>query len=180
MKRYNVFRLFVIKVGEQKFICECIVAGEKYKEVLTGRKIELKDKNVVENLSDYYSALAVMRYKTNESLMLSKEDILSQYIKINMSKKEDDYYQEQTDLTSIIDDIIEKPDAFYRMVGEQITPEERQYIKSLLPKNCDTCSNGCCRVEQVDKSIYDCIGWENNEVIGQYKVLKLNRKNHEN
>ena len=180
MKKYSVFSLFVIKIDEQKFICECIIPGEKYREILSGKKIELKDKYVVENLSDYYSVLAVMKYKTNEPLMLSKESILSKYIEINMPQKEDDYYQEQTDLSSIIDDIIEKPDVFYRMVGEQLTPEERQYIKSLLQKSCYTCSNGCCRVEQLDKPIYDCIGWENNRIVGQYKVLKLNRKNQGN
>ena len=97
-----------------------------------------------------------------------------------MPEIEDEYYQEPTDLCSIIDDVVEQPNVFYRMIGEQLTPEERQYIKSLLPKSCDTCSNGCCRVEQVDKPIYDCIGWENNRIVGQYKVLKLNRKNKEN
>ena len=112
--------------------------------------------------------------------MLSKDDILRKYININMPEIEDEYYQEPTDLCSIIDDVVEQPDVFYRMIGEQLTPEERQYIKSLLPKSCDTCSNGCCRVEQVDKPIYDCIGWENNRIVGQYKVLKLNRKNKEN
>jgi len=177
MKKYSVFSLFVIKIDEQKFICECIIPGERYREILTGKKINLKDEYVVEKLSDYYSVLAVMKYKTKEPLMLSKDDILSKYLEINMPKIEDDYYQEQTDLSSIIDDIIEKPDVFYRMVGEQLTLEERQYIKSLIPKSCDTCSNGCCRVEQVDKPIYDCIGWENNRSVGQYKVLKLNRKN---
>ena len=108
--------------------------------------------------------------------MLSKDDILRKYLEINVPEMEDEYYQEQTNLKSIIDDIIEKPDEFYKMVGEKLTPEERLYIRSLLPKSCDTCSNGYCRVEQVDKPIYDCIGWENNRIIGQYKVLELNRK----
>lgn len=179
MKKYNVFTLFVIKIDEQKFICECTVPGEKYREILTGRKIELKNKYIVEKLSDYYSVLAVINYETKEPLMLSKESILSKYIDINMLQKENDYYEEQTDLSSIIDDIIEKPDEFYKMVGEQLTPEERIYIRSLIPKSCNTCSNGCCRVEQVDKPIYDCIGWENDRLVGKYKVLKLNRKNKE-
>jgi len=29
----------------------------------------------------------------------------------------------------------------------------------------------------IEKLIYDCIGWENNRIVGKYKVLKLNRKN---
>ena len=180
MKKYNVFSLSVIKIDDQKFICESIIPGEKYREILTGRKITLKDDYVVEKLSEYYSILGVMNYTTGEPLMLSKDDILKKYININMPEIEDEYYQEPTDLCSIIDDVVEQPDVFYRMIGEQLTPEERQYIKSLLPKSCDTCSNGSCRVEQVDKPIYDCIGWENKRIVGQYKVLKLNRKNKEN
>lgn len=180
MKKYSVFSLYVIKNKKQKFICECIVLGEKYKEILTGRKFILKDNYVVKKLSDYYSMLEVMDYTTGEVLTLSKNDILEKYIDINMPEIKDDYYQEQTDLCSIIDDVIEQPDVFYKMVGEQLTPEERRYIKSLLPKSCDTCSNGCCRVEQVDKPIYDCIAWENNSIVGQYKVLNLNKKNKKN
>ena len=180
MKKYNVFGLSVIKLDGQKFICESIIPGEKYREILTGRKFNLKDEYVVEKLSEYYSILEVMNYKTREPLMLSKDNILRKYIDINMPEIEDEYYQEPTDLCSIIDDVVEQPDVFYRMVGEKLTPEERQYIKSLLPKSCDTCSNGCCRVEQVDKRVRDCIGWENNRIVGQYKILKLNRKNKEN
>lgn len=177
MKKYSVFSLSVIEIDGQKFICESITPGKKYREILTGRKIDLKDKYIVEKLCDYYSILGVANYTTGEPLMLSKDSILRKCISINMPEIEDKYYQEQTELCSIIDDVIEQPDVFYRMIGEHLTPEERQYIKSLLPKSCDTCSNGCCRVEQVDKPVYDCIGWENNRIVGQYKVLKLNRKN---
>lgn len=48
MKKYNVFSLSVIKIDDQKFICEGIIPGEKYREILTGRKITLKDDYVVE------------------------------------------------------------------------------------------------------------------------------------
>lgn len=176
MKKYSVFNLFVVKVDKIKFICEFIPSKQEYREILTSRKISLKNNYTVEKLSDYYSTLVTMRYKTREPLMLAKDDILRKYLEINAPEMKDEYYQEQTNLKSIIDDIIEKPDEFYKMVGEKLTPEERLYIRSLLPKSCGTCSNGCCRVEQVDKPIYDCIGWENNRVIGQYKVLELNRK----
>lgn len=86
------------------------------------------------------------------------------------------FYQEETDLALIIDKVLEKPAEFYKKVGECLTPEERKYIRSLVHADCDTCNNACCRVEQVDKPIDDCIGWENNRIIGQYKVLSLNRK----
>ena len=52
MKKYNVFSLSVIKIDDQKFICESIIPGEKYREILTGRKITLKDDYVVEKLSN--------------------------------------------------------------------------------------------------------------------------------
>ena len=176
MKKYNVFSLYVITIDKHKFICESIIYREKYREVLTGRKFDLKENYLVEKLSDYYCILGVMNYTTGEPLMLSKDDILRKYIDINMPEIEDEYYQEQTDLSSIIDNVIEKPDIFYRKVGEELTQEERNYIKSLIQKSCDNCSNIDCRVEQVDKPIYKCINWKNDRIIGEYKVLKLNRK----
>ena len=176
MKKYSAFNLYVIKINKKKFICECIIPGEKYREILTGRKIDLKDKYVVEKLSDYYSILEVVCCKENEMLRLTKDNILSKYIDINIPEIKDDYYQEQTELCSIIDDVIEQPDVFYRMVGEQLTSKESLYIKSLISKSCDTCSNSCCTLEQKDKTVSNCVAWENNRIIGQYKVLKLNKK----
>ena len=88
------------------------------------------------------------------------------------------YYQEKTELSSLISKVLENPDLFYKKIGDELLPEEREYIKSLLEKSCNTCSNGCCRIEQVDKPVYDCIGWENNRIVGEYKVLKLNRKSN--
>ena len=43
MKKYSVFSLYVIKINKQKFICECIVPDEKYKEILNSRKFEIKN-----------------------------------------------------------------------------------------------------------------------------------------
>lgn len=176
MKKYNIFSLYVVTINGQKFICESIVPRKEYREILTERKIELKPGDKIEKMINYYPLLEFNNPIPPKPLFLTKENILDEYITINNKKEDIEYYQEQTDLSSIIDDIIEKPDVFYKMVGEQLTPEERQYIESLLSKSCDTCSNMCCRVEQVDKPIYDCIGWENNRIVGQYKVLKLNKK----
>jgi hypothetical protein len=73
-----------------------------------------------------------------------------------------------------------------KTIGEKLTPEERLYIKSLVSKSCDTCLNGSCRVESFEKVGLDedgklqgsnCLGWENNRIIGEYKMLKLNKKN---
>ena len=65
---------------------------------------------------------------------------------------------------------------FYRSIGDNLTPEEKEYIKLQIEKSCTTCANMTCRVEQYEKPISDCVGWENNRVIGEYKVLKLTRK----
>ena len=175
MKKYSIFSLYVITINGQKFICESILPGEKYKEILTGRKIDFKDEYTVQKLSDYYSLIERMNYTTGEPIMLSKNSILDKYVDINMPQVENEYYEEETKLSSLITKIIEDPYLFYKRIGEELTPEEREHIKSLLLKSCDTCSNGCCRVEQVDKPVYDCIGWENNRIVGQYKVLELNR-----
>lgn len=73
-----------------------------------------------------------------------------------------------------------------KTIGEGLTPEERQYIKLLISKSCNTCTNGSCRIQSFEKTGLDeygkpqgssCVGWENNRIIGEYKVLKLNRKN---
>ena len=175
MKKYSIFSLYVITINDQKFICESILPGEKYKEILTGRKIDFKDEYTAEKLSEYYSLLERMNYTTREPMMLSKSSILDKYIDINMPQIEGEYYEEETELSSLISKTIENPDLFYKRIGENLTSEEREHIKSLFPKSCDTCSNSFCRVEQVDRPVYDCIDWENNRIVGEYKVLKLNR-----
>lgn len=57
--------------------------------------------------------------------MLSKYDILSKYLEINMYNIEDEYYQGQTDLSYIVNNFIENPNEFYKIVGEHLSPEER-------------------------------------------------------
>ena len=72
-----------------------------------------------------------------------------------------------------------------KTIGEKISPEERIYIMSSITKSCSTCSNGSCRIESYEKSGLDeqgkpqgnnCLGWENDTIIGEYKVLNLKRK----
>ena len=57
MKKYSIFNLFVVEVDEIKFICEFIQSKQEYREILTSRKISLKNNYTVEKLSDYYSTL---------------------------------------------------------------------------------------------------------------------------
>ena len=66
-------------------------------------------------------------------------------------------------------------DIFYKNICDIITIEEREYIKSLIIKSCNNCANMSCRVENYDKPVSDCFGWENNVEVGKYKVLKLNK-----
>jgi hypothetical protein len=72
-----------------------------------------------------------------------------------------------------------------KTIGDKLTPEERHEIKSFISKGCSTCLNGSCRIETFEKVGLDengqvqgsnCLGWENNRIIGEYKVLKLKKK----
>lgn len=173
MEKYSIFNLYVITIDGQKFICESILPGKEYKEILTRRKIDFKEEYTVEKLSDYYRLIGHMNHTTREPMILSRNNVLDKYIEINMPPVEDEHYEEK--LSLLISETVENPDLFYKRIGDELTPEEREHIKSFLPKSCDTCSNGCCRVEQVDKPVHNCIAWENDRIVGQYKVLKLNR-----
>jgi len=96
MRKYSVFGLYVITINGQKFICESIIYKKKYREVLTGRKIDLKVEYKVERLSNYYPLLERMNYTTREPLILTKEDILDKYIDINTQKIDNPSCQEKT------------------------------------------------------------------------------------
>lgn len=81
-----------------------------------------------------------------------------------------------TDLETILNNILDNPELFYEKICENLTFEERQFIDNLIEnKSCNTCSNGCCRVENYEKPVDNCIGWENNRLVGKYKVLKQKR-----
>jgi len=82
MKRYSVFRLFVIKKGDYYFICENI--GEYlYREIFTNEKFKVLNNENIEALRNYYSFLAIMNYATREPLMLTKKELLIKYAEIN-------------------------------------------------------------------------------------------------
>lgn len=87
-----------------------------------------------------------------------------------------------TSLETILDTLLEKPNAFYEQVCDILTPDERHFIiNSLENRSCTTCTNGCCRVESYEKTGLDeygdpqgskCIGWYNAKLIGKSKVLE--------
>lgn len=72
---------------------------------------------------------------------------------------------------------------FYYKVEEKLSSEERNYIRQNLEnKSCTTCTNSRCTVSNFDKTGLDeygklpganCLGWNNPELIGKSKVLKL-------
>ena len=97
---------------------------------------------------------------------------------------DEEYYEEKTKLEDLINYILGDPDWFYKRVGEELTPKEREYIKTFIDTCCETCANGSCREELQDKIGLDdfgnpmgsdCLGWKNDRLVGKYKVLKLNR-----
>ncbi len=179
MKKYSVFRLYVINIKGTKFICEPIVPGNMYKEVLTGRKINYNEDYSIERFSEYYSMLERMNYTTHEPLRVTKSEILSKYLSIN-APLEEEAFEETSDLATLISQSVKDEDGFYRQIGESIIPEEREYIKSKLATNCDTCTNENCIVAQSDKPTEDCFGWQNDAMLGKYMVLQLNRRKTNN
>ncbi|MBR6690520.1 MAG: hypothetical protein IKL65_04240 [Bacilli bacterium] len=87
MKKYSVFRLYVVEKDGHKFICERIYSYE-YREVLTKEKLILEENDKVESLTNWY-ALAVIGFFDlgyniiTNPLMLTKKDVLYKYIEIN-------------------------------------------------------------------------------------------------
>lgn len=76
-------------------------------------------------------------------------------------------------IEKIIDKILNNPRDFYIKISQEISIEEREYIKTLIEnKSCINCSNGTCRVEANEKTYNDiCVAWDNKELIGRQKIL---------
>lgn len=99
------------------------------------------------------------------------EEIIEHYTSIKRKKE-----ITSTSLENIINRIIDNPREFYIKVYNELTIEEREYLKSLIEdKTCRNCSNMSCRVETHEKlSSNGCIAWENGELVGKRKVLNKN------
>lgn len=118
------------------------------------------------------------------------EDIFSQYFDDNQLKKQYNI-EEQAIANNIkiakLDDLISKimnvPADFYCKIEESLSPEERMFIISRLTnKSCMNCTNGSCNIELSEKvgldefgkpQGSDCLGWNNHELVGRSKVLKI-------
>lgn len=101
---------------------------------------------------------------------VSYEEVIKHYQNIEKEKN-----TPNTSLEKIISKIVDNPREFYIKVSRELSVEEREYIKKLIEnKSCVNCSNISCRVETFEKN-YDegcsCIGWDNEEFIGRYKIL---------
>ena len=93
MRKYDVYNLKVVKVetptNTKYFICRYNNLTQEYIEVLTGQKIEVKNSENVEPLSNYYSVLGLHCYgMPGSKLELNKNDILSKYLEINSEELE--------------------------------------------------------------------------------------------
>lgn len=94
MRKYNVYNLKVVKVETSTnikyLICRYNNLTQEYIEVLTGEKIEVKNSENVEPLSNYYSVLGLHCYgMPGSELELTKKDILSKYLEINSEEIEE-------------------------------------------------------------------------------------------
>lgn len=86
-------------------------------------------------------------------------------------------------ITDIINKIIECPREFYINISKSLTLEERKFlIKELENKSCLNCTNESCMIESQEKIGLDengnlqgskCNDWENHQLIGKSKILKM-------
>lgn len=116
MKKYSVYNLKVVKVetstNTRYLICRYNNLTKEYIEVLTGEKIEVKNNENVEPLSNYYSVLGLHCYGMPGSISgLTKKDILSKYLEINseVEKMEiEEILEDNFKGTKLINNILEK------------------------------------------------------------------------
>ena len=99
MKKYSVFRLWVVEKDGHKFICLNDGYNDAYEEVLTKEKIKPDRDTFVESLTKYYSKLAIISLRDRKPLEVSKKDILLKYVRINQKGRNSEF---------IIDDFLKK------------------------------------------------------------------------
>lgn len=108
----------------------------------------------------------------DEEIYICYEDLKEQCVSDKFSKLED-----------LINRVVDDPREFYTKICDELTTEERLFIREKLKnKDCTTCLNGSCNVENYEKiglnqygkpQGYECIGWNNCHLIGKSKVLKI-------
>jgi len=128
MKKYNVYDLRVVKVVNgssiRYLICKYNSFKDEYIELLTKERLKVKNQNDVDQLSDYYSILGGHCVGVpNSTLELNKKDILRKYIEINSSNEYNNELEKEESKKVVLKHAPEE--------GYEITPEERQILKSL-------------------------------------------------
>lgn len=84
------------------------------------------------------------------------------------------------DLSEVIRKVVDE-DEFYKKTASALTPVEWKYIRNAVKEACcSNCTNGCCTVPSNEKYGVNengkpvghfCLGWQNDIIVGQYKVL---------
>ena len=128
-------------------------------------------------------------------LYYQKEDNNIKYkvklININKSKEKEitidvnstTPYDEITPLELIEMTLISHDNAYSKIEQMMIPNERLNIINNLSNKSCLSCTNGCCKVDYMEKIGLDeygnlqgnkCLSWKNSELIGKSKVLRIN------
>ncbi len=123
MQKYDVFRLYVVKVSTsgnvQYLICRKGTLSDDYIEVLTKTKVDVKDKSCISTLVDYNSSLAISNYSNGKHLILTRDDVLKKTIQINMDyaiTKHEEKMNKKIDNNSIAGDLEEKLEEATKMM----------------------------------------------------------------
>lgn len=156
----------------------------------------------VEQLFNHFEEALVVAEKANNTILAEQkyyascdrfEAIKQKYLKI-LSKykmieekieKETQHFQvTQTycfHLGDLIEKILKQPSDFYIALANELSFEERKYLKELIKnRSCANCANGCCRIENWEKVGLDqngypqgsgCTSWENDELVGKQLIL---------
>ena len=105
MKKYNLYDLYVAKVKRNKgfyyFICKYQKNKDEYVEIFSNQKLSFLDNSYIIPFYEYYTKSA------DESLFLTKKDLLDKYIEIN---KNNNLISNEKSLNSDIklDEVIKK------------------------------------------------------------------------
>ena len=120
MKKYNIYKLSVVKVREghnnNYLICEQDYIQDVYIEIFTKEKIRVSNKDLVERFAKYYSLLDVNNLSREDFCMINEQQLLRKYISINNYKnlttyKADNYLEKQKQYLEILKKLaIDNPD----------------------------------------------------------------------
>ena len=148
----------IINIIEETFECEDYdyqriwdVYSEGFSALHWGL-LYAKDKTPEEVFSKYFRSTDLEKHYSMEELTISKN------IQI-------------TSLETLIDRVVSMPEEIYTKIGKIMTLEEKAFIiNSISNKDCNNCTNENCIRDSFNNN---CTSWENDELIGRIKVLKL-------